>query len=123
VDVIALRGVRAYGRHGANPGERDREQPFHIEVDVEMDLQQAQSSDDLNDTLDYAALHRRIVDIVQSTSFLLLERLCGEILEAIFADARVARAHVQIGKPSLLEGATPSVSLRRENPRYHANRP
>jgi dihydroneopterin aldolase len=118
VDVIALRGVRAFGRHGANPGERDVEQPFDIDLFVEMDLQQAQNSDNLGDTLDYASLHERIVSIVQSTSFALLERLGAELLRAIFSDARVARAEVQIGKPALLDGATPSVRLRRDNPRY-----
>jgi dihydroneopterin aldolase len=120
VDVIALHGVRAYGRHGANAGERDREQPFDVEVSIEMDLQAAQHSDALDDTVDYAELHRRIVAIVQSTSFTLLERLAGEILLVLFADPRVLRAEVQIGKPSLLDGATPSVRLRRDNPCYRA---
>ncbi len=118
MDVIALRGVRAFGRHGADPGEQDREQPFDIDLVVEFDLRQAESSDNLGDTLDYAKLHQRIVDIVQSTSFMLLERLAGEIMQAVFADARVARAEVEIAKPALLAGATPSVRLRRENPRY-----
>jgi dihydroneopterin aldolase len=120
MDVIALRGIRAYGKHGANPGERDREQPFDLEIVAEMDLGAAEHSDVLGDTLNYDELHQRVTRIVQSTSFLLLERLAGEILHAVFTDARVARAEVQIAKPELLGGATPSVRLRRENPRYRA---
>ncbi len=77
-------------------------------------------SDDLGDTLDYAHLHRRIATIVQSTSFALLERLAAEIADALFRDARIARAQVRIAKPELLDGATPSVCLRRENPRHSA---
>ena len=65
-------------------------------------------------------LHERITGIVQSTSFALLERLAGEVLRAIFTDARVARAQVEIGKPALLDGATPSVRLVRDNPAYRA---
>ncbi len=118
MDVIALRGIRVYGRHGANPGEREQEQPFDLEVIVEMDLRQAQTSDELGETLNYAQLHERITGIVQSTSFALLERLAGEVLRAIFTDARVARAQVEIGKPALLDGATPSVRLVRDNPAY-----
>jgi dihydroneopterin aldolase len=120
VDVIALRGVRVYGKHGADPGERDREQPFDLEIVAEIDLRNAGYSDDLNDTLNYAALHRRICEIVESHSYLLLERLAAEILSAVFTDARVARAEVEIAKPQLLAGATPSVRLRRENPRFRA---
>lgn len=120
MDVIALRGIRVYGKHGANPGERDREQPFDLEIVAEMDLTAAEYSDALGDTLNYDELYHRIAGIVQSTSFELLERLAGEILRAIFSDPRVARAEVQIAKPELLDGATPSVRLRRENPRYRA---
>lgn len=120
MDVIALHGIRAYGRHGANPGERDREQPFDLDIVAEMDLAAAEHSDVLGDTMNYDELHQRVTRIVQSTSFVLLERLAGEILRAIFTDARVARAEVQIAKPALLDGATPSVRLCRENPRYRA---
>ena len=117
MDLIRLRGIRAYGKHGANPGERDAEQPFDLDVTVHMDLTAAGFSDDLGDTLNYDALHQRIVAIVQSTSFQLLERLAAEIANAIFADPRAVRAEVEIAKPELLEGATPSVRLVRANPR------
>jgi dihydroneopterin aldolase len=120
MDVITLRGIRAYGRHGANPAERDAEQPFDLDIDVEMDLSAPSQTDELGDTLDYANLHERIVAVVQSTSFRLLERLAAEIAHEIFRDPRVARAEVRIMKPQLLAGATPGVRLRRENPRWRA---
>lgn len=118
MDVITLAGLRTFGRHGANPGERDSEQPFDIDIRVEMDLSAAASSDELGDTLNYAELHQRVIGIVQSTSFLLLERLAAQVLHEIFRDPRVARAQVHIAKPQLLDGATPGVRLSRENPRY-----
>lgn len=120
MDVIELRDLRVMGKHGANPGEPETEQPFDINIHLEMDLQQPAHSDDLAETLNYAELRARVSAIVQSTSFVLLERLAAEVIKAIFADARVARARVQIAKPGLLAGATPSVTLVRENPRYRA---
>lgn len=117
MDVIRLRGIRAYGKHGAYPGERDAEQPFDLDVTLHIDLTAASFSDDLGDTLNYDTLHKRILEIVQSTSFELLERLAAEILNVIFADSRIAAAEVEIAKPELLEGATPSVRLVRDNPR------
>lgn len=120
MDVITLRGVRACGRHGANPGERDREQPFEIDLSVEIDLRPAEASDELGETLDYAALHARLVSIVETTSFALLESLAGALVRAVFADARVAAAELTLAKPRILAGATPAVTLRRRNPRYRA---
>jgi FolB domain-containing protein len=120
MDVITLRGIRARGNHGANPGERDTEQPFDLDIDIEIDLSAASQTDELGDTLDYANLHARVVAVVHSKSFRLLERLAAEVAAEIFRDPRVASAQVSVAKPGLLSGATPGVRLRRENPRWRA---
>ena len=117
MDRIALHGMRVYGRHGADPGERDREQAFDLDVSLDIDLQAAQASDRLGDTLDYAALHRSLSEIVRARSYALLERLASDLLQAIFRDPRVRRAQVTVAKPGLLDGATPSITLVRDNPR------
>lgn len=115
MDRITLRGVRAFGHHGWEAGEREAAQPFEIDLDVEIDLREAQVRDDLAQTLDYAALHRRIVGIVENTSYALLERLAAEIVEAVFEDRRVVRAVLSIAKPGVLGGATPAVVFDRVN--------
>lgn len=115
-DAIRLGGIRVWGRHGANPGERETAQAFDLAVELEVDLRAAQVSDDLALTIDYAALHARIVRVVEATSFALLEALAGAVLAEIFSDARVRGATVTIAKPELLAGATPAVTLRRLNP-------
>jgi dihydroneopterin aldolase len=111
MDSIAIRGIRAYGRHGANPGERDQPQPFDIEVELELDLSRARSSDALADTVDYDALHARVVAIVEERSFALLERLGEEILREVKTDGRVCAARVSIAKPGILRGATPVMTV------------
>jgi dihydroneopterin aldolase len=113
-DRITLRAIRAYGRHGAVPGEREMAQPLDIDVEIEIDLSQARSSDTLVDTIDYAKLHDGVVAIVRDCSFVLLERLGDEIVRAVLADRRVRAASVSIAKPNLLSGATPSVTVRGE---------
>lgn len=118
MDAIALHGVRAYGRHGSNIGERDRRQLIEIDVTAEIDLREAERSDELLKTMDYAALHQRLVRVVATTSYALLERLAGDLLEAVFVDPRVVRAKVTVSKPQILDGATPCVTLERESPRH-----
>ncbi len=110
-DTIELRDVRAYGRHGADPGEREHVQPFDLRLFVEVDVQSARQSDALTDTLDYAALHARIIEIVATRSYALLERLGEELLRDVMRDARVFAAEVTIAKPQRLGGATPAVTL------------
>jgi dihydroneopterin aldolase len=120
VDRIRLSGIRAYGRHGVHPSERAVAQPFEIDLSVEIDLEAASRSDDLAATLDYARLNERLVAIVTQRSFALLERLAAELLDAAFDEERVIAAHVTVTKPEALDGATPSVTLARRNPRHRA---
>ncbi len=87
-------------------------QPFDIDVEVGLDLAAAQRSDVLADTVDYAALHAAIIGIVASTSYDLIERIARDILDLLFSDRRIVRAEVSIGKPRLLAGATPVVTVR-----------
>jgi dihydroneopterin aldolase len=114
LDRIEITGIRAFGRHGANAGEKDVPQPFDVDVSLELDLTAARSSDALADTLDYAALHATIVRLVRERSYDLLERLGDDVLAAVLADARVRRARVRIAKPQLLAGATPAVVVHAE---------
>ncbi len=113
MDRITLDGIRAYGKHGAVAAERERVQPFDITISAELDLRDAAASDDLGCTMDYAALHARVVRIVANTSYSLLERLAADLLAAVFENGRIARAQVTIAKPGVLDGATPSVTLSR----------
>jgi len=121
MDVIEIRGIRTYGRVGATDAERSREQRLDIDVRIEVDLSAAARSDALEQTISYASLHDRVVRTVQERSFFLVERLASELLATIFDDVRVACAEVSIAKPSLLDGATPVVTLRRGNPGYIAS--
>ncbi len=114
LDTITLSGIRVFGHHGANPGEKDVPQPFDLDVSLDVDLANARRTDALAETIDYDALHRTIVGIVRERSYDLLERLGQDVLDAIMADARIARASVRIAKPQLLAGATPAVTLRAE---------
>ena len=110
-ETIELRGVRAWGRHGANAGEQDVPQPFDIELSLSADVGAARTSDALADTIDYADLHARIVRVVETERHRLLERLGEAILDAVMADKRIAMAAVSVAKPELLAGATAVVTL------------
>jgi dihydroneopterin aldolase len=114
LDRITLRRIVAHGRHGANPGERDLPQPFHIDISYDLDLSRAGDTDSIADTVDYATVYERIMAIVEQESYCLLERLGSHMLDAIMADGRIARGEVTIAKPGLLDGATPSVTMVRE---------
>jgi 7,8-dihydroneopterin aldolase/epimerase/oxygenase len=114
MDRIVLHDILVHGKHGVNPTERETLQPFRIDLVLHVDLSRAAESDDLHDTINYSAVYRRIVEIVQTHSYSLLEKLAAVILDEVASDERIRSADISIAKPGLLDGATPSVRLVRE---------
>ena len=115
-DRIELRGLRVLGRHGVLPEERERDQPFEVDLDVEADLSPAGCSDDLGDTLDYGAVARAAAAVVAGEPSALLERVAQRIADAVLADERVASVTVAVRKlrpPVPVDLATAGVRVTR----------
>lgn len=114
MDRIVLHDILVQGKHGVNPAERDTPQTFRIDLVLQVDLSRAAASDDLHDSINYSAVYRRIVEIVKTRSYALLEKLASVILDEVASDERIRTADISIAKPGILDGATPSVRLVRE---------
>ncbi|MEO6058533.1 MAG: dihydroneopterin aldolase [Candidatus Limnocylindria bacterium] len=112
-DRITLRGMRFAGRHGALPGEQLTPQPFEVDIVVVMDLTPAAASDDLADTVDYAALFNLARSIVEDRSFRLIEAMAGAIADAVLAAYGVNEVEVAVRKPQApLPGEFETVEVR-----------
>lgn len=99
LDRIEVRGLRVVATHGALPEERERAQPFELDLDVSTDTTVAGGSDRLSDTVDYGAVVERVAALVRETSFLLLEALAGAVAQAVLdLDPRVERVAVVVRK-------------------------
>lgn len=115
-DVVELRGLRVLGRHGCLPEERKRDQPFEVDVDLELDLTAAGASDDLADTLDYGVAAEEVARLVATEPSDLLERVAARIADALLADARVNAVTVAVRKlrpPVPVDLATAGVRITR----------
>lgn len=86
-DLIELRGLRALGCHGVLEEEKQRAQPFEVDLDLEVDLFSAGRSDAIGDTVDYGAVAEAVRDVVQGGHSDLLEHLADRIARATVAAA------------------------------------
>lgn len=78
--------------------EQARRQPFEINADVVADLSAAGRSDDLGDTIDYGALTDRVVGLVESNRYSLLEYFAQQIADVLLDDPRVVEVTVEVNK-------------------------
>ena len=51
MDKIYIRGLRVFAYHGVNIEEKEKGQPFVLDVTLEVDLSRAGQSDNLSDTV------------------------------------------------------------------------
>jgi 7,8-dihydroneopterin aldolase/epimerase/oxygenase len=99
-DVIEIRGIRGFGRHGVFDHERADGQEFSVDVRLELDTRTAAASDRLTDTVDYGAVAEQVHAAIENDPVDLIETLAQRIADLCLADRRVTGAAVTIHKPS-----------------------
>lgn len=99
-DRIEVRGIRVLGVHGVLPEERQRAQPFEVDLDLAVDLAAAGGSDDLADTVDYGAVTTLVAAVVAGPpSLSLLEALADRVARQVLDfDVRITAVTVSLRK-------------------------
>ena len=90
--------MRFMGRHGLHEAEQVEVQPFAVDVELVLNLQPAGVEDDLARTIDYGAVFEVCRQVVESTSFRLVEALAEEIAHEILAEFPVPEVGVRVRK-------------------------
>ena len=89
------------GRHGYYDYEMVEPQPFEVDIELVLNLQPAGIDDDLEKSVDYARVYDVVRQIVESTSYRLLEALAEAISHEILAVFDVLEVGVRIRKPAV----------------------
>jgi dihydroneopterin aldolase len=118
-DRVVLTGIRARGRHGVYPFEREQGQDFVVDVALVLDLAPASTTDDLSRTVDYGVLAEAVVADVQGEPLDLIEALAERVAQTCLRQPGVVQVEVTVHKP---EAPIPvaftdvSVTLTRSRP-------
>ncbi len=85
MDRIVIHGAHFYGRHGVRDEERRVGGRYTVDVELTFDLARAGASDDLRDTISYSDVYRAAREIVEGTSFHLIEALAERIATMVLS--------------------------------------
>lgn len=117
--TVTVRGLEVHGRHGVYAPERALGQRFVVDLEIDLADARAASSDDLADTVDYAALSDAVAAIVAGPPVALLEHLAARIADRVLEEPRAAAVAVTVHKPHVAIAHTlaeTAVRLRRRRP-------
>lgn len=96
--------MRFMGRHGYYEHELVQPQPFEVDVELVLNLQPAGVDDDLTRTIDYGRVYEIVRQIVESTSFRLLEAIAEAISHELLARFEVHEVSIRVRKPAVQLG-------------------
>ncbi len=116
MDTILIKELEVWYRVGVPDAERAEPQRLLSDVEIEHPFDAAASGDDLERTVDYSAVCRRLVSFGDGRNWRLLETLSVEIAETLIREYRLRAVTLEIRKFILPETRYVGVRIRREAP-------
>jgi dihydroneopterin aldolase/D-erythro-7,8-dihydroneopterin triphosphate epimerase len=113
-DQIHIRDLLVRTILGINDEERTNRQDVLLCISLDVDTRIAARSDDIEDAVNYRTITKRVIELVEGSSYQLVERLAEEVARLCLSDERVQGVEVTIDKPGALRFArSVGVTIRR----------
>lgn len=111
---ITLHNLVLEARVGVLAHEHERPQPVRVHLRLAADLSRCVRTDDLADTLDYAAVASALREAVEGRRWNLIETLAWDLAGLLLDRFGVSEVRLRLEKPEALGGmGVPGVALRR----------
>ena len=105
-DRVFVQGLELYCVIGLQPWERQVMQKVRLDLAMETDTRRAGAADDPSRALDYKAVSKRVQQLVEGSSFQLVETLAERIAATVLAEFPAAAAvFVRVAKPGAVRFA------------------
>lgn len=104
MDIIFIEELRLETRVGIHPREKALPQPVELSLEIGVDTAGAGGSDDLRDTVDYAAVVSRLRSELGGSNFNLLEKLAEHVASLLLREFACQWVRVSVAKIGILAG-------------------
>ena len=99
LDQIQIRGLRVYAYHGVKETEKEKGQPFELDITLWTDVRIPGNSDRLEDTVNYSKVAQKAVALLRSEKNDLIERVSTRVADGILEAFPVEGVTVSLKKP------------------------
>lgn len=111
---VGFDGLRLRALIGFQPWELEKPQDVVVHIRLKYDAEAAAASDSPDDAVDYKAISKTIIALVEGSSFKMLEALASAIYDAV-KTPQISYLDVRVEKPHALRFVD-SVWVRVEGP-------
>jgi dihydroneopterin aldolase len=105
MDTIYLTDLKIETVIGIFEWERRVKQTVSIDLEMSTDVARAARTDSIADALDYKAVSKAVIDLVEHSSYHLVETLAERVAELIISQFGVTRVRLRVNKRGAIRGA------------------
>jgi len=105
MDIVFIQGLKIDTVIGIYDWERQIRQDIVLDIEMSADIKAASETDHIDQTLDYKAVSKRLIDFVKASEFQLVETLAEKITEIIINEFDVKKVKLTLNKGEAVTGA------------------
>ena len=98
MDIIYLRDLRIDTIIGVYDWERKTRQTVILDIEMGADIKKAAKNDNIEDTLNYKAVAKRLINFVEHSQYELVESLAENIADILINEFNVQWLRLQLNK-------------------------
>jgi dihydroneopterin aldolase len=100
--TIELHGIVLHGFHGVLAAERRDGQQFLVDVELDLEHEDAARTDSIEEAVDYREIVARVRQVSEARAYRLLEAFAAAIADSLLADRPVTAVRVRVRKPDVV---------------------
>ncbi len=104
MDIIYLKDLRIETIIGIYDWERRTKQTVILDIEMGTDIKKAAGSDNIDDTVNYKAVAKRILSYVGESQFELVETLAERVSEILLQEFNVPWCRLRLNKKGAVRG-------------------
>ncbi len=105
MDIVFIRDLQIETVIGIYDWERKVRQIISLDIDMAIDIKKDADSDNIDDTLSYKTVAKRLIAFVEQSEFELVEALAEKICEIILEEFNVPWVRLTLNKPGAVRGS------------------
>jgi FolB domain-containing protein len=105
MDQVIIKDLLVRGIIGVNDWEREKPQEILINIVLFADLNKAGESDNIDDSVNYRTISKKIQEHAETAERLTVEALAADLAKICLAEPGVLKARVRVEKPGAVRFA------------------
>ncbi|EAW32296.1 Dihydroneopterin aldolase family protein [marine gamma proteobacterium HTCC2143] len=105
MDIVYIRDLKIETTIGIYDWEREIKQTVSLDLEMAHDISRSAETDNIEDTLNYKAVAKRLIAFISGSEFLLVEAMAEQCASIVLQEFGVPWLRLRLSKPGAVRGS------------------